>query len=175
MFMPVTRGGVNGAIEPAAMRTVDGAIVTFVTSLLTRLIVTPPVGAGADRVTGNAADWPGPTVILDGRMMVPGLTTLTVALVSAISGKALAWIVVSPSATLVTGTVTLEALPGKMTLDGTVATAGFKELKFMVSPTAGAGAERFSVRFCVAIPLIVRLMGKKLIVAVTLTVALAPV
>jgi hypothetical protein len=171
--MPVTRGGVNGAIEPAAMVTVEGAMVTFVRSLLTRLIVTPPVGAGADRVTANVADWPGPTLTPGGRTIVPGLTTLTVAPVSAISGKALAWIVVSPSATLVTGTMTLEALPGIRTVAGTVATAGFKELKLIDRPPAGAGAERFSVRFCVATPLIVRVTGKKLSVAVTLTVALA--
>ena len=67
-----------------------GVIVTFVMSLLASVMVTPPDGAGADRVIGNATDWPGPTVILEGRTIVPGLTTLTLALVSAIIGNALA-------------------------------------------------------------------------------------
>jgi hypothetical protein len=103
-------------------------------------------------------------------MIEPGLTTLTLAVVSAMVVNALAWIVVVPNPTLVTGTLTLDALPGMTTVAGTVATAGLLELRLTAKPTGGASAERFNVRFCTAIPAIVRPAGKKLMVAVTCTV-----
>ena len=59
-------------------------------------------------------------------------------------GAALAWIEVEPVETPVTATVALVAPDAKVTLDGTVATPVLSELKFMVTPLAGAGAERIS-------------------------------
>ena len=53
---PVTCGCVAGTIEPAAMKTLAGVTVILVTSLLRNVIVTPPEGAGAESVTGNALD-----------------------------------------------------------------------------------------------------------------------
>jgi hypothetical protein len=104
------------------METLAGVTVSFVISLLASATVTPLGGAGADNVTGKGTDCPGPTVRLGGRSIVPGLTTVTGSLVSAIFGKSLAWMVALPSATLVTGTVALVDLAGKATVAGTVAT-----------------------------------------------------
>jgi hypothetical protein len=56
MPAPVTCGCVAGVVAPAAMDTLAGDTVTFVVSLLPRFTVTPPPGAGADKVTANTAD-----------------------------------------------------------------------------------------------------------------------
>ena len=80
-----------------------------------------------------------------------------------------------PGVTLVTATLTVVALAAKVTVAGTVATPVLLELKLMVKPPAGAGADRFKVRFCVAMPVIVRLAGEKLALAATCTVRLAEV
>jgi len=76
---------------------------------------------------------------------------------------ALAVIVTDPATTPVTGTGTLVPPAGKLTVAGTLATAGLLEFRSTVSAVT-AGSERFSVRFCVAGALIVRLAGQKLIV-----------
>ena len=55
--------------------------------------------------------------------------------------------VAEPGATPVTGTVTLVVPARKVTDAGTVATPVLSEIKLMVCPPAGAGADRFSVRF----------------------------
>jgi hypothetical protein len=90
-------------------------------------------------------------------------------------GVAPAWIVTGPpSATPVTGTVALVAFAAKLTDAGTETTAGLSELKFTDRP-GGAGADRFNVRFCVVSPVMVRLFGEKLTVAVTCTGPLADV
>ena len=65
---------------------------------------------------------------------------------SAIFGGALAWIVVVPAATPVTGTVVVVAFPAKVTLDGTVAAPALVELSAIVKPLAGAGADKVKVR-----------------------------
>ena len=79
-----------GVVWPAAILTVAGDTVTFVVSLLLSVMFTPPTGAGVPKVIVNAADWPGPTVMPLGRPMVPGAVTVTLAVVSAIFGRALA-------------------------------------------------------------------------------------
>ena len=48
------------------------------------------------------------------------------------------------------------------------------EFRLTVNPPAGAGDESSNVRFCVAVPVIVALLVKKLSVAVTRTVSLSP-
>jgi hypothetical protein len=83
----------------------------------------------------------------------------------------LAVIVADPAATAVTGTVTLVAPVAKLTVAGTVATLALLLLSVTAS-TAGAGKDKFSCRFCVPVPLMVRLAGEKLIVAVGLEAAL---
>jgi hypothetical protein len=55
----------------------------------------------------------------------------------------------------VTGTDALIAEGANVTVAGTVATEVADELRFTVSPPFGAGAERFSVTFCVCVPRIV--------------------
>jgi hypothetical protein len=52
---------------------------------------------------------------------------------------------------------------GRVAVAGTVATDGLLELRFTVSADAAA-VERLRVRFCAALPLIVRVPGDKLIV-----------
>ena len=89
-FTPLTCGCVAGVVWPPAILTVAGDTVTFVVSLLLSVTVTPPVGAGAGRLIVNAVERFGPTVTLEGRTMVPALTTVTLAVVSAIFGSALA-------------------------------------------------------------------------------------
>jgi hypothetical protein len=111
---------------------------------------------------------------LSGIEIVPGLTTLTLAVVSVTNGRALARMVVAPRAAAVTGIEIFDAFPGKMTVAGTVATPELSELRLTVKPPTGAGADRFNARFCVVIPGIVRLTGKKIAVAVTCTFALPP-
>jgi hypothetical protein len=73
--------------------------------------------------------------------------------------------VADPVAIPVTGTVTLVAPVAKFIVPGTVATLALLLLSVTVS-TAGAGKDKFSCRFCVPVPLIVRLGGEKLMVAV---------
>jgi hypothetical protein len=75
----------------------------------------------------------------------------------------LAVIVTDPADTPVTGTSTLAAPVATLTAAGTVATAALLEVRLIVI-AAVAGIDRFSVRFCVVAPLIVRLVGEKLIV-----------
>lgn len=113
--------------------------------------------------------------MLAGTPTAPLLCTVTLAVVSAIFGSALAWITVDPNATPVTGTLTVVAPEPKDTVAGTVAVAGVLELTLMVMPPAGAAADRVSVRFCVVNPAMIRLGGVKLTVAVTCTEALLDV
>jgi hypothetical protein len=49
------------------------------------------------------------------------------------------------------------------------------ELRLIVKPPAGAGAERFNVRFCAVKPVIVRVFGEKLALAATCMLWLADV
>jgi hypothetical protein len=94
-------------------------------------------------------------------LVVVGVT-VTLAVAPAML-SALAVIVTDPADTPVTGTDTLVAPVPKFAVTGTVATVASLELRLTTSAT-GAGADRFSVRFCVATPLIVRLTGEKFIV-----------
>ena len=81
-----------------------------------------------------------------------------------------------PGATLVTGTDTLE-LPAATVIDiGTVATAGFVELKVNVTPLAVAGDDRVKDRFrVVPTPVMLRLAGKRLAAVPTSTNWVSPV
>ena len=151
------------------MRTVAGETVAFVVSVLVSVTVTPPAPAGPDKETAIGADWPGDNDRFDGSPIAPRTATVTVAVVSGRFGKELAWIVAVPAAMLVTGTLTLVEPPGMVTVAGTVATLVLLELRLTVTPLLGAGDDRVSVRFCVAIPLIVRVGGVKLSDAVTST------
>src|SRR5947209_6667389 len=98
------------------------------------------------------------------------MDTVTEALVPVTFGAlALALMVDDPAPPPVTGTGTLVALGGKFTLAGTVATPVLLELRFTTRPPAGAGADRFKVRFWVELPGIVSVVGAKLSVAPTCT------
>ena len=142
---PLTVGCVAGVVAPAAMVTVGDEIVRIDVFVLLSETVVPPEGAGTGRVTGNGTDWFGPTVTFAGRMMVPRFATVTLTVVLP-TPVPLAVIVAPPGVTPVTGTSTVVALAAKATVAGTVAFAD-EELRLMVSPVAGACAERFSVRF----------------------------
>jgi hypothetical protein len=63
----------------------------------------------------------------------------------------------------------------KVRVEGTRATPGLLELRVIVRPVGGAAAERATNRFCVVVPTIVRLGGKKVRLAVTVTAAVAGV
>ena len=81
---------------------------------------------------------------------------------------------VVPGATLVTATFTVDAPAAKVTLEGTVATAGLLEARLTVSAD-GAGPERFNAKFCGPGALIVRIRGVKLKTPFTMTVLVAEV
>lgn len=101
------------------------------------------------------------------RMASPGPTVIA-AVVSGTAGKALAWIMVDPTPTPVTGKVTLVPLAGKVTVAGSVATAALAELKITFK-ALGRAAASVSVRFCVAPWDSVRLVGKKFKLSATCT------
>ena len=146
-----------------------GDTVTLDVSLLLSETITPPVGAGRLSVTKIGANCPGSTVTFDATRMSGGGTTVTPAAVSGTLGRALAWIMVVPVDPPATVTVALVAPATKVAVAGTLAAPGFAELKLMVTPPAGAGAERFSTTSCVAPAVTVRLCGEKLTAAVTCT------
>ena len=87
---PLICGCVSGVVLPAAIVTLAGETVARLVSLLLRVIVTPPGGAAVPRDTGKVADCPGATDTLAGRLIVPGGMTVTLAVVSATFGEALA-------------------------------------------------------------------------------------
>jgi hypothetical protein len=172
-LMPVTCGCVAGVVEPGGMVTLAGT-VTLEGSLEISVMVTPPAGAAEVRLTAKVADFPNGSVMgLAGTMIVPGVT-VTLADASAMYGRALAWIAAEPCATPVTGTVAVVAPAAKVTVAGTVAAAVLLELRLTVTPPVGAAADKVSVKFCVAVPIMLRLDGEKPTVAVTWTAALAP-
>jgi hypothetical protein len=112
-------------------------------------MITPPDGAGVPSATWKFVEFPGVTVRFAGRSIPPGAGCATVTPAVALPAfGALAVIVTVPTVTPVTGTDTLTAPFPKLTAGGTVATAVSLELRLSVSP-AVAGADRFSVRFCV--------------------------
>jgi hypothetical protein len=95
------------------------------------------------------------------RSIVPALTTVTAADVSATPGRALAWIVALPTPVPLINTVVLVAFGAKLTVGGTVATLASLELKLIVKPPSGAGTERYKVKAWVVVPMIFALPGKK--------------
>ena len=149
-----------------------GETVNLLLSLLVSVTITPSGGAGVGKVMPMGADWLGPTVTFDAKMIVPALTTVTVADVSATLGRALAWMVALPMPVPFTGTVMLVALAAKLTVAGTVATPALLELKLIVKPPLGAGTDRFNVKASVDVPTMLALPGKKLADAVTCTARL---
>jgi hypothetical protein len=151
-------------VTPSGMRRFEGHAIAIEGSLLASVMNAPPAGAAVPKVTGKLTVSPGAKVTFPGRRIPPaaGCVTVTLAVALAMFG-ALAVMVTAPAATPVTSTDTPVVPVPKLTVAGTVATAALLELRLTTSP-AGAGADRFSVRFCVAVPLMVRLPGQKLIV-----------
>lgn len=132
--------------------------------LLARVMDTPPTGAAVPNVTGKFPVLPDVIVTFTGNRMPPAAACATATVAVALPKfSALAVMVTDPADTPVTGTETLVAPVATLTTAGTVATAELVVLRFTVSATA-AGVDKFSVRFCVAEPLIVELAGEKLIV-----------
>ena len=76
---PVIVGCVDGVVDPAAMVTVAGEIVSVVVSVLLKVTVTPPVGAADDRLIGNDTVCKFPTDAEAGTFTVPALATVTAA------------------------------------------------------------------------------------------------
>jgi hypothetical protein len=72
------------------METVAGTMVTRDVSLLFKLIVTPPAGAGDGKLTAKSVDFPNPTTVLGGRTRDPGFCTVTFAVASGTLGTELA-------------------------------------------------------------------------------------
>ena len=148
----------------------DGLIVSFESSLLESVTVTPPGRAGLVKNTGSAAHSPGAN-LTPAANEIPeiGLTVTPAVALGTLGAPAVAVIVANPAPTPLTGTLTVVALAWKATDAGTVATPGLLELNETVRPVAGAGDERFKTRFCAPDPLIASDGGEKLSVAPTCT------
>jgi len=149
-------------------------MLTLVGSLLLKVTVRPVLGAGKESEMGNGTDWPVPTDTLDGKIIAPKTLTVTfsVALLMFVV-LALAVIVAEPFLTPVTGTETVVAPAGILTLAGTVATAVLLELK-LIARADGAAIDSFSVKFVVPPTPIDAVGDEKLSDAPTLTVLVAP-
>src|SRR5207249_4146209 len=121
--------------------------------------VTPPAGAGVDRLTGKeTVPATSCTLVVAGTLTVPGFTTVTFAVASGMFG-ALAWRTVEPAATPVTG-VPMELTPcGKKAVEFTVAVPGLLELRLARMPPWGAALDSDRVIFCVVAPVMVRVDG----------------
>jgi hypothetical protein len=172
---PVATGCGFGAVAPAAIVTVAGT-VTRPGFELSRDTVTPPAGAGAGSVTVNCPVWLRFTERFAAIPNAPALCTVTVAVAfGTVAIPVLAVIGAVPSDTPVTATTALVPPAAIVTLPGTVATAGFPEVRLTTSPPAGAGDDRRKVTFWVVRPAIVGAAGSKLRAAPTVTVAFAVV
>jgi hypothetical protein len=152
--------GLEVLVAPAGMVKLEGDTAATAELLLASVMVTPPEGAAVPNVTGKFTVLPAATVTPEGSRMPPAAAcvTVTVAVAPAIPA-ALAVMVTDPAATPVTGTDKVVLVP-KVIAAGTVATDALLELRLTTSP-AGAGADRFSVKSCVTVPLIVMLPGEK--------------
>ena len=75
-----------------------------------------------------------------------------------------------PAATPVIGTVTVVAVARIVTVAGTVAAPGVPEVRLITTPPTGAGEESVSVRFCVAVPIMLTVGALNAMVAFTFTV-----
>jgi hypothetical protein len=175
---PLTEGCARGPVVPAGITTVRGDTAATDGSELASVTETVEA-AGLPNVTGKLTELPVVTVTFVGNRMPPagGPVTTMVALALASPGE-LAVIVADPADKPVTGTGRLVAPVEKVAVPGTVATAGLLELRDTVNPDAAA-VERLRVRFCVALPLIVRVAGDRFIAwdvlpPVTCTCVLAP-
>lgn len=114
-FTPLTWGCVAGVVAPPAIKT-DGVTVAVDGSLLLRVTVTPPAGAAGDRLSVNVADWFGPTVVIEGTVMMPGSGTVTATEADVTFGALLlAVMFVAPGATAANGTLTVVVLAWKLT------------------------------------------------------------
>jgi hypothetical protein len=95
--------------------------------------------------------------------------TVTVKLAVALAMfGALAVMVTDPVATPVTGTETVVEPVAKLTVAGKVATLTSLELRLTTSPS-GAGADRFSARSWVTVPVIARSPEKLIVVGAAVT------
>jgi hypothetical protein len=167
ILAPVTCGWMIGVVCPAGMVTVGAERLTLAGSLLTSAMVTDEEGAD-DKLTFRATAWPSVRLKLAGTLTLPAGSTVTLNVVSAMFAP-LAWITAVPATPLVTATFALVAPAAKITAGGTVATFVLLEVKLMVRPPEGAAADRFSTAFTVAAPVMVRVGGTKVMVAVTCT------
>jgi len=100
-------------------------------------------------------------------LTVPKVNTVTFAVTAGMLGNRLAVITAVPTVMLVTGTTTVLAPCVNVAVAGTVATAVLLELRLIVTPPEGAFTDKVSVRFAEPRPLMVKLVGDGVTVAVT--------
>ena len=105
-----------------------------------------------------------------------GMVTVTPALAPETFGALEdAEIVVEPSVTPVTGTLTLVAPAAMVTFDGTVAIATLLEVRFTITPPAGAGTDRINCRVFDAVRTTLMELDAKVKLAPTATDCVAEV
>src|SRR5579884_3549696 len=133
------------------MVTVPGEMLTFVASVLVRVTVSC-CDAADGRVIAKGADCPGATVRFAGNWIAFPLCTVTDAVAFGIFGAAaVAVMVVPPTAAPVIGSVAVVAFFAIVTEAGMLTTPVGLELRFTVRAD-GAGADKVSVAFWVAVP-----------------------
>jgi hypothetical protein len=169
-------GWVVGVVDPAAIKTDPGDTVTLFVSVLDKVTLIPPDGAGVPSRIGNGSDCVTPMDRFVGRVIVPGRTTVTFIVVSGIKGGALAWITVVPGAiALITTAFEANELPsGKNpTVCCKSATLGLSELNVARNPSGGAADDSRNITTCEALAARVRFCGTNVKVAFTGTIWLA--
>jgi hypothetical protein len=167
---------VSGVVWPAAIVTVEGETDTMAGLALDNVTTTPPCGAGEPRATERLVCCPRVNDRFDGTVMEPKTCTAMKTVAAVTFGELqLAVIVAVPAATPVIGTVTLVAFASIVTVAGTVALAVLLELRVIVRPPAGAGAERSNVVLNTPPALTAVAWVEKLSDAPTLTVCESPV
>jgi len=174
-FTPVTCGCVAGATALAAIWTVLGEIEIVDVLLLAKVTVTPPVGAGVDKVMGNGTDCVSDTASPEGVPIEPGGVTVRVSVALGIFGEEPAVIVVLPAATPVTANVVEVAPAANVTVAGTVATPVLLEVRLTVTPPVGAAADSVRVEFMLAVAATETAVGLKVTAAVTDTGCVAAI
>jgi hypothetical protein len=131
-------------VLPPEMFTLAGEVINP-PGLADSETLVPASGAGALRVMVPLTVFETPTLFAVSETVIAGITTFTVA-EPGWSPAADAKTVVLPAPTGVTVTVTLMAFGGIVTLGGTVATVGSREVRLIAWPLAPAGDPIVTVR-----------------------------
>jgi len=150
--------------------TLAGETFTTAGLLLARFTVTPPLGAGAGRVTWNGAVCPSATVTFEGSDRAPAEVTDAVAVAPVTLGAVTPVAMVAvPVPTPVTETFAVVLPCGIVTEAGTETIPAGVAVSGTVSPPVGAAADKVNNSVLVSDPVRFKVWGEKLSEAPTVT------